>query len=63
MDPGDVPEPPVFEVGERVRVLAWTHPGYLPRLATGCGEAIVVGFDFATREYTVKPLNGQLSGL
>ena len=56
MDLGDVPEPPVFEIGEKVRVLAWTYPGFLPRLATGCGEAIVVAFNFDTREYTVKPL-------
>jgi hypothetical protein len=28
----------------------------LPRLATGCGEAIVTAFDLRTREYTVKAL-------
>ena len=43
-------------MGARVRVLAATAPGLLPRLATGCGEAIVMAFDPRTREYTVKPL-------
>ena len=41
----------VFGVGARVRVLAATAPGLLPRLATGCGEAIVTAFDPRTREY------------
>jgi hypothetical protein len=40
----------------RVRVLAATAPGLLPRLATGCGEAIVMAFDPRTREYTAKAL-------
>ena len=34
----------VFGVGARVRVLAATAPGLLPRLATGCGEGIVTAF-------------------
>ena len=51
-----VPEPPVFECGERVRVLACTSPGMLPRLATSCGDAVVVSFDEESREYTVRPL-------
>ena len=34
-----------------VGVLAATAPGLLPRLATGCGEAIVTAFDPRTREY------------
>ena len=51
-----MPEPPVFERGERVRVLACTSPGKLPRLATSCGEAVVVSFDEVSREYAVKPL-------
>ena len=41
----------VFGVGARVRVLAATAPGLLPRLATGCGETIVTAFDPRTREY------------
>jgi hypothetical protein len=47
---------PVFSVGARVRVLAATAPGILPRLATGCSEAIVTAFDPRTREYMVKAL-------
>ena len=35
----------------RVRVLAATAPGLLPRLATGCGEAIVTAFGPCTCEY------------
>jgi hypothetical protein len=34
-----------FRVGAQVRVLPATAPGVLPRLAVGCGEAIVVAFD------------------
>jgi hypothetical protein len=45
-----------FGVGARVRVLAATAPGFLPRLAVSCGEAIVVAFDSHTFEYTVKNL-------
>jgi hypothetical protein len=45
----EVPEPRVLELNEWVRVLPATAPGLLPRLATGCGEATVVDFDFATR--------------
>ena len=52
----DVPEPPVFEVGENVRVLPVTYPGFLPRHATGCNGGTVIDFDFATREHTAKPL-------
>ena len=51
----DVPEPPVFERGERVRVLACTSPGMLPRLATSCGEAIVVSFDQDPRGLRCPP--------
>jgi len=40
----------------RVRVLAATAPGIMPRHATGCGEAIVTAFEPRTREYTVKAL-------
>ena len=36
----------------RVRVLAATAPGLLPRLATSCGETKVTAFDPRTREYT-----------
>ena len=43
-------------MGARVRVLAATAPGLLPRLATSCGETKVTAFDPRTREYTVKPL-------
>ena len=43
---------PVFGVGARVRVLAATAPGLLPRLATGCGVTIVMAFDTRTRECT-----------
>ena len=46
----------VFGVGELVRVLPATAPGYLPRLAEGCGEGHVTAFDPIKREYTVKPL-------
>ena len=52
----DVPEPPVLEVGENARVLPVTYPEFLPRHATGCNEGTVIDFDFATQEYTVKPL-------
>ena len=55
-DAEEIPGRPVFSVGARVRVLAATAPGILPRLATGCGEAIVTAFDPRTREYTVKAL-------
>ena len=41
----------MFGVRARVRVLAATAPGLLPRLVTGCGEAIVTAFDPRTREY------------
>ena len=43
-------------MGARVRVLAATAPGLLPRLAMGCGEAIVTAFGPHTRKYTVKAL-------
>ena len=43
---------PVFAVGDSVRVLALTAPGYLPRLATGFPEARV---EAHTGEYTVRP--------
>ena len=36
----------------RVRVLASTAPGLLPRLATGCDETVVTAFDPRAREYT-----------
>ena len=36
----------------RVRDLAATAPGLLPRLATSCGETKVTAFDPRTREYT-----------
>jgi hypothetical protein len=42
----------VFGVRARVRVLAATAPGLLPRLATSCGETKVTAFDPRTREYT-----------
>ena len=35
----------------RVRVLAATAPGLLPRLAKSCGETKVTAFDPRTREY------------
>ena len=35
----------------RVRVPAATAPGLMPRLATGCGEAIVTASGPRTREY------------
>ena len=35
----------VFGVGELVRVLPATAPGYLPRLAEGCGKGHVTAFD------------------
>ena len=35
----------------RVRVLAATAPGLLPRLATSCGETKVTAFDPCTCEY------------
>ena len=38
-------------MGARVRVLAAAAPGLLPRLATGCGNAIVMAFDPRMREY------------
>ena len=50
-DAEEIPGRPVFSVGARVRVLAATAPGILPRLATGCGEAIVTAIDPRTREY------------
>ena len=56
MDGEDFSGGAVFGVGARVRVLAATAPGLLPRFATGCGETIVMAFDPRTREYTVKPL-------
>jgi hypothetical protein len=52
----EVPEPHVFERNEWVRVLLATVSGLLPRLATGCGKATVMDFDFATRTYSVKSL-------
>ena len=51
MDGEDFSWGAVFGVGARVRVLAATAPGLLPRLATGCGEAIVTAFDPCTCEY------------
>jgi len=45
---------PVFAVGDWVRVLAVTAPGYLPRLATGFPEARVEAYNADTGEYTVK---------
>ena len=48
--------PRVFEPNEWVSVLLATVSGLLPRLATGCGKATVVDFDFATRTYSVKSL-------
>ena len=42
----------MFGVGARVRVLAATAPGLVPRLAKGCGEATVTAVDPRTREYT-----------
>jgi len=45
---------PVFAVGDSVRVLALTAPGYLPRLATGFPEARVEAYNADTGEYTVK---------
>ena len=41
MDGEDFSGGAVFGVGARVRVVAATAPGLLPRLATGCGEDIV----------------------
>jgi hypothetical protein len=41
---------PVFRVGGRVRALAAMAPGFLPRLATGCGEAIVKAYNPHTRD-------------
>jgi hypothetical protein len=55
-DAEEIPGRPVFSVGARVRVLAATAPRISPRLATGCGEAIVTAFDPRTREYTAKAL-------
>ena len=55
-DAEEVPEPPVFERNEQVHAGPATLPGLLPRLATGFGLGIVVGFDLATRTYSVKPL-------
>ena len=49
-DAEEIPGRPVFSVGGRARVLAATEPGIFPRLATGCGEAIVTAFDPRTRE-------------
>ena len=46
----------MFGIGARVRVLAATAPGLLPRLAMGCDEAIVTALDPRTRKYTVKAL-------
>ena len=48
--------PRVFEPNEWVRVLLATVFGLLPRLATGCGKATDVDFDFATRTYSMKSL-------
>ena len=45
MDGEDFSWGAVFGVGARVRALAATASGLLPRLATGCGEAIVTAFD------------------
>ena len=45
MDNGDFFGGAVFGVGEMA-------PGLLPRLATGCGEAIVAAFKPFKREYT-----------
>ena len=55
-DAEEVPAPRLFEPNGWARVLPATTSGLLPRLATGCGEATVVDFDFATRTYSVKPL-------
>jgi hypothetical protein len=55
-DAKETPGRPVISVGLRVRVLAATALGILPRLATGCGEAIKTAFDPRTREYTAKAL-------
>ena len=45
-----------FSVRARVRVLAATVLGLLPRLVKGCGEAIVKTYNPNTREYTAKVL-------
>ena len=46
---------PVFEVGDWVRILPVTAPGYLPpRLATGFPEARVEAYNANTGECTVK---------
>jgi hypothetical protein len=55
-DAEEIPGRPVFSVGARLRVLAAMAPGISPRIATGCGEAIVTAFDPRTREYKVKAL-------
>jgi hypothetical protein len=46
-----------FGVGARIRVLPRRRRGFLPRLAMGYGEAIVVAFNAHTCEYTAKALS------
>jgi hypothetical protein len=51
-DAEKIPGRPLFSVGGRVRVLAATATGFLPRIATGCGEAIVKAYNPPPRATT-----------
>jgi hypothetical protein len=52
-DAEKVPGRPLFSVGGPCRVLAATATGFLPRIATGCGEAIVKAYN--TPRATTRP--------
>ena len=60
MDGEDFSWGAVFGVGARVRALAATASGLLPRLATGCSEAIVTAF--GTRPSQAR-VHGEYLGL
>jgi hypothetical protein len=55
-DAEEIPGRPVFGVERRVRVLVATAPGSFPRIATGCGMAIVKAYNPHTRECTAEAL-------
>ena len=58
-DPDEVPLPPMFNRGDFVQVHPVTNPGFPSRLATSAPYlGVVEDYNFVTRCYTVKPVDG-----